>query len=201
MSRSASASVHGPVLDTTRLILRPPRAEDFEAWAVFAADPKVARFLGGPQPRAVAWRGFIGMAGAWSLYGFGMFSVIEKASGRWLGRVGPWRPEGWPGGEVGWALVPAAEGRGYAFEATVAAMDWVFSVLGWDTVIHCIAPGNARSVRLAERLGSRLRGQATRPAPVNQTVDIYGQTQTEWLGNGSRCSASPCPPSVEDRLR
>ena len=34
-----------------------------------------------------------------------MFSVIEKDSGRWIGRIGPWQPEGWPGTEVGWSLV------------------------------------------------------------------------------------------------
>ena len=45
------------------------------------------------------------MAGSWALNGFGMFSVIEKASGLWLGRIGPWRPDGWPGNEVGWGLV------------------------------------------------------------------------------------------------
>ena len=91
-----------PVIETARLRLRPPAAEDFEAWAAFQADPVASRFLGGPQPRAVAWRSLVAMAGAWSLFGFGMFSVIEKARGRWLGRLGPWRPDGWPGAEIGW---------------------------------------------------------------------------------------------------
>jgi hypothetical protein len=34
------------------------------------------------------------MAGAWSLTGVGMFSLIERSSGRWLGRIGPWTPLG-----------------------------------------------------------------------------------------------------------
>jgi hypothetical protein len=37
------------------------------------------------------------MAGAWAMQGFAMLSVIEKATGRWVGRAGPWQPEGWPG--------------------------------------------------------------------------------------------------------
>ena len=44
------------------------------------------------------------MTGAWSLCGFSMFSVTLRESGRWIGRIGPWRPEGWPGTEIGWGL-------------------------------------------------------------------------------------------------
>lgn len=43
-----------------------------------------------------------------------MFSVIEKKTARWIGRLGPWQPEGWPGSEVGWDLHPDAWGQGYA---------------------------------------------------------------------------------------
>lgn len=49
--------INGPILVTQRLILRPPGPEDFERWAEFCADEKTMRFLGGVQPRAVAWRG------------------------------------------------------------------------------------------------------------------------------------------------
>ena len=73
-------------LETVRLILRPPRLEDFDAWAASTADPEGMKFLGGPQPRPTAWRAFAGMAGSWALLGFGMFSVLEK-SHRALGRA------------------------------------------------------------------------------------------------------------------
>ena len=103
-----------PQLETPRLRLRPPVRDDFDAWALMAADPITMATLGGTQPRAVAWRAFVQMAGSWALYGFGMFSVIERSSGRWIGRVGPWRPDGWPGNEVGWGLVSDVHGQGYA---------------------------------------------------------------------------------------
>ena len=82
-------------LNTPRLLLRPTQREDFEPWAAFMADPDSARFIGGAQARPVAWRGFLSMAGAWAVQGFAMFSVIEKASGRWIGRVGPWLQQIW----------------------------------------------------------------------------------------------------------
>ena len=102
----------GPTLETARLILRPPEATDFDAFAAVMADEVVARYLGGAVPRSTAWRSFTGMAGGWVLQGFGMFSVIEKASHRWIGRIGPLRPEGWPGTEVGWGLDRSVWGRG-----------------------------------------------------------------------------------------
>jgi RimJ/RimL family protein N-acetyltransferase len=86
-------------LDTTRLLLRPPRLEDLDAWAAMMTDEETARFIGGVIPRAVVWRGLMTMIGSWHALGFAMFSVIEKSSGRWVGRLGPWMPEGWPGPE------------------------------------------------------------------------------------------------------
>jgi RimJ/RimL family protein N-acetyltransferase len=88
-------------LETPRLILRPTRPEDFEPWAAFMADGEASKFIGGPQPRSTAWRGFMSMAGSWAMNGQAMFSVVEKSSGDWIGRVGPWVPDGWPGNEVG----------------------------------------------------------------------------------------------------
>src|ERR1700722_18116790 len=143
----------GPKLETARLILRPTAAEDFESWAALMADD-ASHFIGGPQARSVAWRGFISVAGAWAIQGYSMFSVIEKASGLWVGRVGPWVPEGWPGTEVGWAVAKPAYGQGYATEASAAAIDWALETLGWTEVIHCIDPENLASQKVAERLGS-----------------------------------------------
>jgi RimJ/RimL family protein N-acetyltransferase len=182
-----------PRLETERLLLRPPRLEDFDAWAACAADPAMSAFLGGPQPRPVAWRALMTMAGSWSLHGFAMFSVIDKASGRWVGRVGPWRPDGWPGNEVGWGLAREAEGRGYALEAAVAAMDWAFDVLGWQDVIHCIDPGNQRSEALAVRLGSARLRSAVLPPPSGAEVTVWGQTRAEWRAGAAQRAAGGLP--------
>ena len=171
-----------PTLQTERLILRAPIAEDFEPWAAFSADEEAMRYLGGTQSRAVAWRGICTMAGAWTIRGFSMFSVIEKATGRWVGRLGPWAPEGWPGTEVGWGLSREVWGRGYATEGATAAIDWAFDTLGWDEVIHTIETANVNSARVAERLGSRILRQAVLPAPLNLPVDVWGQSRAEWMG-------------------
>lgn len=170
-----------PILETERLILRPPLAEDFDAWVAFAADEEVARFLGGVQTPAMVWRSMCTMAGAWTINGFSMFSVIEKATGRWVGRLGPWVPYGWPGTEVGWGLAREAWGRGYAVEGATAAIDWAFATLGWDEVIHAIDPVNERSLAVARRLGATHLRDAVLPDPLNVPVQIWGQSADAWL--------------------
>jgi RimJ/RimL family protein N-acetyltransferase len=171
----------GPVLTTERLILRPPAREDFDGWAAFSAEPETMQFLGGPVERPAAWRSICAMTGAWTISGFSMFSLIDRASGRWVGRAGPWQPEGWPGTEVGWGVLREFAGRGYAREAAVESIDFAFDKLGWSDVIHCIAPDNVASIRLAERLGSKHRGETRLPAPLEEfRVDAWGQTRAEW---------------------
>jgi RimJ/RimL family protein N-acetyltransferase len=170
-----------PTIETARLILRPTRAEDFEPWAAFMADEPATRFIGGVQARSQAWRGFMSVAGAWAMEGYAMFSVIEKESGRWVGRLGPWMPADWPGTEVGWGVIRDCWGRGYATEGAAAAIDWAFDQLGWTEVIHCIDPANVASQNVARRLGSALRGRGQLPAPFDDVpVDIWGQSREAW---------------------
>lgn len=171
----------GPTLETERLILRPPQADEFHAWCAMFGDEEVSRFIGGTQPPPVVWRTLRAVAGGWALDGFHMFSVIEKATGEWVGRIGPLRPEGWPGTEVGWGVVRSRWGLGYAPEAAVAAIDWAFDHLGWTEVIHTIDPANVASQAVARKLGSTNRGPGRLPAPYEDNpVDIWGQTREQW---------------------
>jgi RimJ/RimL family protein N-acetyltransferase len=175
------SSVDDLRLDTPRLILRPPRAEDLDAWSGMMADEPSARFIGGVMPPSVCWRQLMTMIGAWHAQGFAMFSVIEKSSGRWIGRLGPWQPEGWPGTEIGWAIVRDCWGKGYAGEGATAATDWAFDTLGWSGIIHSIAPENHPSQRVAQKLGSRNLGPGRLPPPFDaDPIELWGQSREEW---------------------
>ena len=174
-------------IETSRLILRLPRLEDLDPLSEMMADQETAKFIGGAMPRAVTWRVLMTLIGAWHAHGFAMFSVIEKSSGRWVGRLGPWMPEGWPGTEVGWSIVRDCWGQGYAPEGAVAATDWAFENLGWTDVIHSIDPRNIASQQVARKLGSRNLGPGKLPPPFQESaVDLWGQTREEWRARQSK---------------
>ncbi len=173
-------------LETPRLILRPPRLDDFDDWAAFMDAGDYLRYIGGPQPRSVAWRGLMSVIGSWAAYGYGFFSVYEKTSGRWIGRLGPWQPDGWPGTEVGWGIVESEGGKGYGTEGAAAATDWAFEHLGWSEVIHTIDADNLPSKGVAAKLGSRYMRQDRLPAPADIEVEVWGQTREEWQARRKR---------------
>ena len=171
----------GPTLETDRLILRPPEAQDLDGFAEMMADEEAARYVGGVMPRETVWRTLCTMTGAWTITGYSMWSVIEKSTGSWVGRLGPWYPEGWPDKEIGWGLSRSAWGKGYATEGAAAAMDYVFDTLGWTSVIHCIDTANLGSIKVAERLGSPRIGEAQGPPPFEHlNWDVYGQSAEDW---------------------
>lgn len=147
------------MIETERLVLRMFRESDTDAYAEMVADPEVMRFLGKPMSRQEAWRNMAMVLGHWHLRGFGFWAVEEKESAEVVGRVGCWRPEGWPGLEVGWALRRRFWGRGYATEAARASMNHAFDELGQTRVLSLIAPENVNSIRVAERLGERPEGE------------------------------------------
>jgi RimJ/RimL family protein N-acetyltransferase len=182
-----SEDLKTPQLETPRLFLRPPRLEDFDAWASFLEDEAATQYIGGHQPRPTAWRSFMTMCGCWHMTGIAMFSVIEKSSGKWVGRLGPWFPEGWPQAEVGWGIAREHWGKGYASEGAAAAIDYAFDVLGWDSVIHCIDDGNLASQAVARKLGSTYLRRVRMPVPFDQMpIDAWGQTREQWQQNRVR---------------
>ena len=149
-----------PTLGTERLTLRALEERDLDAYAAMMADPEVARFLGtgAPMPRAVAWRQMAMVLGHWRLRGYGLWAVEERATGAFVGRLGCWRPEGWPALEIGYTLARAFWGRGFASEGARASLDYARTVLDADRVCSIIRPDNAASIRVAERLGA-VRGE------------------------------------------
>ncbi len=169
------------VIETPRLILRVPSLEEFEPWCAYMADEESARYIGRVKSPSEVWRGIATMVGSWQMVGFAMFSVFDKQTDRWVGRVGPWMPHDWPGHEVGWGVVKSVWGKGYALEASAASMDFAADVLGWTDIIHSIHPDNVASQKLAQRLGSTNRGPGKMPPPFhNDPVDLWGQTAKQW---------------------
>lgn len=175
-----------PVLETPRLRLRRPNEADFEGFCTLMSDPVAAAHIGGAMTEPITWRWMCMLLGHWQVRGYGFFSVEDKATGAWVGRVGPWFPHGWPAPEIGWAVTRSFWGRGYGPEAAAVAMDYVFDQLGWRNVIHLIAPENVNSQALARKLGSVDTGQDAEIAGLNAIGDVWGQSREDWRENRKR---------------
>lgn len=155
--------VDTPVLDTERLTLRAPMASDFDALVPFVMSDR-ARHVGGSTEHDIsdAWRVLALLTGHWVLRGTGVFVCVAKATGKAIGSMGPWYPEGWPEQELSWTVWdPASEGQGFAHEAMIRIRRHVYDDLGWGGAVSYIAPDNTRSIALAERLDCTLDPQAT----------------------------------------
>jgi RimJ/RimL family protein N-acetyltransferase len=150
-----------PELETERLRLRGWRDQDQDAFARILAEPLVAQGMGaaaGLTP-GEAWRHMAQMAGHWELRGFGNWVLEELDTGDVVGRAGLYFPAGWPDLEVGWLVAREHWGKGYAPEAARASASWAHGELGRDHIISVIDPSNARSIRVAEKIGETLEGQ------------------------------------------
>ncbi|HEX6183380.1 MAG TPA: GNAT family N-acetyltransferase [Pyrinomonadaceae bacterium] len=167
-------------LRTERLVLRMLREEDLDEYAAMTADPEVTRYLGDGSTlsRADAWRQMAMILGHWQLRGYGMWAAEEEATGRLVGRIGFFNPEGWPGFELGWTLAREFWGRGYATEGARRALEYGFTELGREHVISLIRPANLPSIRVAERLGERLERSVELHG---NTALVYGIGREDWL--------------------
>lgn len=167
-------------LETPRLRLRMFREDDFDSYADMMADPEVMRYLpqGGPLPRPEAWRNMAAVLGHWQLRGFGPWAVEEQASGRLVGRIGPFYPAGWPGLELIWAIRRQFWGQGFATEGARVALNYLFDQVGDDRVVSLIRPQNAPSIRVAEKIGEQFQG---RMEFYGDEVLVYGISRERWL--------------------
>lgn len=141
-------------LETERLRLRLPRAEDFPSYAALLADPEVNRFIGGAElaDPATAFRALGSLLGHWHLRGYAPWLVEERACGALVGRVGCFYPLDWPAPELAWTLGRDWWGRGLAQEAASAARAAVREHLHPARLISIVALDNEPSQRLARRL-------------------------------------------------
>ena len=83
-----------------------------------------------------------------------MWAAEEKSTSALIGSIGLWKPEGWPELSVGYWLLEAARGKGYATEGAKRARDYAFDELGAMTLVSYIEPSNVESIRVAERIGA-----------------------------------------------
>ena len=142
-----------PTLETERLVLRPYRQDDFEAFAAYFASPR-SIYTDGPVSRLAAWDRITAVAGRGMIAGLGAWTIELKSEVAARGLAALNTAITLPDPELGWILWDGFEGRGYAYEAANNARHFAFEILQWPDLISGIHQDNTASIRLAERLGA-----------------------------------------------
>jgi ribosomal-protein-alanine N-acetyltransferase len=185
----------GEVLHGARLELRPLKASDWEAWR--AVRVRSRDWLepweplgepGAPDPVTDA-DAFKARCGAWerqrhfdAAYGFGIFL---RATGDFLGEVSLGSVQRGPfqSGNVGYWIDEHHAGHGYMPEAVAIVLRYAFEQLGLHRVEAAIVPRNARSRRVADKLGMRDEGTSERFLQIRGVWEDhvrYAITAEEW---------------------
>ena len=178
-----------PLINTDRLTLRSHAVDDDEAVYKLASDPVVLQFIRGlPTTREEAWHRLLRYAGHWSLLGFGMFAVVERQSGKFIGEVGlaDFRRglgAGFDGApEAAWLFAGGSHGKGYALEAMTAMLGWFDNYRPRTRCVCIIDPANTSSIKLATRLGFERYGHG---CYRDAEVDWYERDQSGALTNNA----------------
>jgi RimJ/RimL family protein N-acetyltransferase len=153
------------VLETDRLVLRAPRAEDARrVFERYASDPRVTRFLAWQTHRTVAdTRAFLSFCEAeWKRWPAGPFLIESRASGALLGSTGI-AFETPQQAATGYVLAHDAWGFGYATEALGAMRD-LAARLGVTRLYALCHPDHRASARVLEKCGFALEGTLQRYA-------------------------------------
>jgi RimJ/RimL family protein N-acetyltransferase len=148
-------------VETARLLLRVPELADAEALMAIFWDPEVVArkqvtLREEPGGLELAMTNTRKMLRQWELRGYGQWSVVEKATKQVIGCVGFYHPQRpWPGVDLGWVLHRSRWGHGFATEAATAVLGWAWAHTPIDRIISLIAPHDARSIRVATKIGER----------------------------------------------
>jgi RimJ/RimL family protein N-acetyltransferase len=181
--------VPGVAIDTERLTLRRWRPEDRDAFAAINADVEVMHWIGAGRPlgRGLSDELVDRFEREWDERGFGLWAVSwrDDPAAELLGFCGltvpMFLPEVLPAVEVGWRLAPATWGRGVATEAARRALEFGFDELGMREIIAIVAPENARSLRVVEKLGMTPRPDRYH-ASAGRRVRVFGVGPDGYTG-------------------
>ncbi len=148
-------------LETDRLLLRPTRKEDADFIIDLLNAPTFLHFIGDRRVRTIAdGEKYIDekINGQLRRLGFSNYTIVRKSDGSRLGTCGLYARPGVPGIDLGYALLPQFEGKGYATEAARKMLDTAFRVFKIPVVRAYTTRENVGSQHVLEKLGLQHAG-------------------------------------------
>lgn len=149
-------------IQTLRLLLRPlDPDQDAAMMLALLNDPGFLHNIGNREVRDAGQAAeYIrhGPVASYIAHGYGMYAVIRRDDGAWLGNAGLVRRAQLPMADIGYALLEQYAGHGYALEAAIAVREHARAQLRLPALAAIVRPDNARSIHLLEKLGMRSQG-------------------------------------------
>ena len=167
------------IIETDRLLMRPPTRDDLPALIRMRSDAEVSRYLGGPAmatPEALSKR-LDFYVGCVPSHGFAMGPLLHKDTGELIGWGGLQPLEETGEIEVGYSFAKAHWGRGYATEMAAAWLRYGFEQAGLARIVAVAVPENMASRHVMEKLGMKYEKNA--PHYGGDCV-FYGITRQEF---------------------
>lgn len=170
------------IIETDRLLLRRATVDDVDALLEIHADPAIVQFMGEwDRERAMEW--LAGVDQNWRDHGYGRVAIVDRRTGRLLGRTGLMYLPQFSETELGWTLRREAWGHGYATEAAHACANWAFRDFGMPYLTSLIEPANERSIGVAARLGmTPMRPEVFHERPMI----VHAVTREAWFAPAPR---------------
>ena len=187
-------SVRPVALATARLVLRPWRETDADAFHAINADPAVMAYFPAVLDRSQSDAMMQRIQQCFVARGWGLWALERKQDAAFLGFAGLWpvdtRLPFAPAVEVGWRLAKAYWGQGYATEAARQALDYAFTELNLENVVSFSSVDNRRSRRVMQRIGLRDTGEcfdhpALEPGHPLRIHCLYRLQRAQWRENYS----------------
>jgi [ribosomal protein S5]-alanine N-acetyltransferase len=155
------------ITQTERLLIRPFHLMDAAALHPLFSDPVVMQH--GPGPQSPKWiRAWLAdTLRSYAMVGFGNWAVVTKDSAHLIGYCGLTYYadlNGQPEADLGYRLLQAQWGQGYATEAVRAVLEYAFTVLTLRRVVAMIDPANTASLRVAQKVGMRYAQEIMLPS-------------------------------------
>lgn len=144
------------ILETTHLILREFTLEDAEFLLILMNSPSWLQFIGNKSVKnAEHARQYIekGLIQSYREKGFGLWLVEKKEENIPIGMCGLLKRETLENVDIGFALLPAYEGKGYGFEIATSTLIYGKHILDIKTIVAITRSDNKRSIALLEKLG------------------------------------------------
>jgi RimJ/RimL family protein N-acetyltransferase len=144
------------VLNTVRRRLRQLTTRDTSFLMELLNTPGWLQYIGDRNVRTEEQAGAYLQNGPLKSYrehGFGLWLVETREDGTPIGLCGILKREHLEHPDIGFAFLPAYNGKGYALEAAGATLSHAKEVFGIAKVQAIVLPANAASIRLLEKLG------------------------------------------------